>query len=356
MDGRAPLDLALVDPALFDPAVVGLAASPYPAAPAAPAVLAPPAPQQAATAPLPAAEQVSVAPPPAPQQAITSSPALPQAEAAAPPPASQQFFGPPPAAEQAVIPSADLRGVTKPLAESARLRVLPVTQALATRRSQPAPEGIAFAFFFEQSFFAPNTQRKAVGLPTYDHLTYDRPNLWSSDFTRFYGRPSQKSLLTALELILPAESTQGKFQGAFSACHWATLHVISAFPNSPDLNMIEPAWFYLKRQATKKGTPQSRKETEKAWGRAWRELPLQKIQELIERIPHHVSEVIHCKGGNEYKEGRPNYMKSREIHTLAEVLEVGEDLEDDNSDDPVQTEDSEAELGEEDIWIEEKEV
>jgi len=43
--------------------------------------------------------------------------------------------------------------------------------------------------------------------------------------------------------------------------------------NSPDLNMIEPLWFILKRQTTKKGAPQSRSEVEKAWLKAWRELP-----------------------------------------------------------------------------------
>lgn len=55
-------------------------------------------------------------------------------------------------------------------------------------------------------------------------------------------------------------------------------------PNSPDLNMIEPAWFYLKRQTTKKGAPQSRKQAENAWRNAWREMPQQKIQKWIERI------------------------------------------------------------------------
>ena len=36
-------------------------------------------------------------------------------------------------------------------------------------------------------------------------------------------------------------------------------------PNSPDLNMIEPLWFYLKKQIIRKGALQSRREAEKAW-------------------------------------------------------------------------------------------
>ena len=51
--------------------------------------------------------------------------------------------------------------------------------------------------------------------------------------------------------------------------------------NSPDLNMIEPLWFYLKRQTIKKGAPQSRREAEKAWLEAWEELPQEKIREWI---------------------------------------------------------------------------
>ena len=55
-------------------------------------------------------------------------------------------------------------------------------------------------------------------------------------------------------------------------------------PNSPDLNMIEPTWFYLKRQTTKNGAPQSRREADKAWRKAWRELPQEKIRQWVERI------------------------------------------------------------------------
>lgn len=48
--------------------------------------------------------------------------------------------------------------------------------------------------------------------------------------------------------------------------------------NSPDLNMIEPAWGYLKRETTKKGAPKTRQEAIQAWQAAWKELPQEKIQ------------------------------------------------------------------------------
>jgi fructose-bisphosphate aldolase class 1 len=43
---------------------------------------------------------------------------------------------------------------------------------------------------------------------------------------------------------------------------------------------------------------------EKAWIKAWKDLPQDKIRAWIKRIPIHIKEVIRLKGGNEYKEGR----------------------------------------------------
>ena len=68
--------------------------------------------------------------------------------------------------------------------------------------------------------------------------------------------------------------------------------------------MIEPAWPYLKRTTTKRGAPKSRVEAERIWEKSWRELPQDKIQAWIERIPKHIEEVIRLEGGNEYLEGR----------------------------------------------------
>ena len=73
--------------------------------------------------------------------------------------------------------------------------------------------------------------------------------------------------------------------------------------NSPDLNMIEPAWIYLKRRTTGKGVLSVCKTAELAWARAWRKLPQHQIQAWIKRIPRHIKEVIRLQGGNEYQEG-----------------------------------------------------
>jgi transposase len=74
--------------------------------------------------------------------------------------------------------------------------------------------------------------------------------------------------------------------------------------NSPDLNAIEPCWAWMKRITTKKGAPKSRAEAIRVWEQCWRDLPQEKIQAWIERIPVHIKEIIRLEGGNEYKEGR----------------------------------------------------
>ena len=74
--------------------------------------------------------------------------------------------------------------------------------------------------------------------------------------------------------------------------------------NSPDLNMIEQCWPYLKRATTAKGAQTSRAGAEQAWKEAWNDLEQWRIQQWIECIPKHIQEVIRLEGGNEYKEGR----------------------------------------------------
>ena len=73
--------------------------------------------------------------------------------------------------------------------------------------------------------------------------------------------------------------------------------------NLPDLNMIEPSWYYLKRVTTKKGPPKSREVAERVWKEAWNNLEQERIQGWIRRIMRYIKQIIRLKGGNEYREG-----------------------------------------------------
>jgi hypothetical protein len=74
--------------------------------------------------------------------------------------------------------------------------------------------------------------------------------------------------------------------------------------NSPDLNMIEPAWPWMKRRTTVREAPRQKKTAEDSWYRAWSDLSQEKIQTWIERIPRHIQEVLQQKEGIDYREGR----------------------------------------------------
>jgi hypothetical protein len=47
--------------------------------------------------------------------------------------------------------------------------------------------------------------------------------------------------------------------------------------NSPDFNMIEPTWFWMKVETTKKGPITSNKALKKAWVKCWEDMPQEKI-------------------------------------------------------------------------------
>lgn len=81
--------------------------------------------------------------------------------------------------------------------------------------------------------------------------------------------------------------------------------------NSPDLNVIEPCWYHLKRKTTTQGAPRYKSLMEFKWREAWLELEQKRIQAWIERIPRHIQEVIRLDGGNEYKEGRASSAEGR---------------------------------------------
>jgi transposase len=85
-------------------------------------------------------------------------------------------------------------------------------------------------------------------------------------------------------------------------------------PNSPDLNMIEPCWFWMKRQTTKHSAITSRAQLKEAWIKCWKEMPQEKIQAWIKRIMVHIEEVIRLEGGNEYQEGRLKGKPKNRVH------------------------------------------
>ena len=94
---------------------------------------------------------------------------------------------------------------------------------------------------------------------------------------------------------------------------WAVLRLL--WPgNSPDLNAIEPTWNYMKRKTTENGGPGGKAEMKKDWLECWKDMPQEKIQEWIERIPVHIQEVIALNCGNEYKEGRCRGQLKKRVH------------------------------------------
>jgi len=60
----------------------------------------------------------------------------------------------------------------------------------------------------------------------------------------------------------------------------------------------------MKRYTIKKGALKSRAEAVQTWEHCWKELPQDKIQAWIKRIPIHIQKIIELEGGNEYPEGR----------------------------------------------------
>jgi hypothetical protein len=82
--------------------------------------------------------------------------------------------------------------------------------------------------------------------------------------------------------------------------------------NSPDLNMIEPAWFFLKRVTTKERPLKTQKDAVEAWTTTWANLEQERIQAWIECIEPHIKEIIRLESGNHYHEGRQRRQEKRQ--------------------------------------------
>ena len=105
------------------------------------------------------------------------------------------------------------------------------------------------------------------------------------------------------------------------------IEVLEWAGNSPDLNMIEPAWPWMKRGAGHYEGFESKKESPQIWRNLWDSLPQERIRRWIERLPRHIQKIIDIEGGNEYKEGAKD--KQRRLDSQGKVIgEVVVDLED----------------------------
>jgi hypothetical protein len=93
--------------------------------------------------------------------------------------------------------------------------------------------------------------------------------------------------------------------------------------NSPDLNAIEPAWFWMKRRTTAQGATTNRAEMERRWYKAWEDLPQETIQAWISWIPHHIQEVIRVQGGNDFDQGGPGFKRCWKGDRLKGHLSTG---------------------------------
>lgn len=75
--------------------------------------------------------------------------------------------------------------------------------------------------------------------------------------------------------------------------------------NSPDLNIIQLCWPWIKRHTTRRGAPSEGEELKNAWIHySKNDLSMNRIRSWIERMSQHIKEVIRLKGGDEYREGK----------------------------------------------------
>jgi hypothetical protein len=114
------------------------------------------------------------------------------------------------------------------------------------------------------------------------------------DWYRYWKVILEKKLLPfakRCKLARPGTIVQEDNAPAHSHHHQATIYNLwevmrLIWPaNSPDLNAIEPCWFWMKRQTTKGGVASNEKQLKKDWLKCWLILPKDKILECIKWIP-----------------------------------------------------------------------
>jgi hypothetical protein len=146
-----------------------------------------------------------------------------------------------------------------------------------------------------------------------DNGKLERNSKGGIDWYRYHRVILEKKLIPfAKECQKDRPKTIIQDDNASAHRHWYHEHMFDIWkvekllwpPNSPDLNAIEPPWFYMKKETTKHGKATSQAQLKEDWEACWEAIEQVKIQAWIERIPRHIQEVISLEGGNEYKEGR----------------------------------------------------
>ena len=79
--------------------------------------------------------------------------------------------------------------------------------------------------------------------------------------------PFAEALLCYIPNVAVQEDKAPSHASKIQAIHYSVADILRLFwpVNSPDLNMIEPCWAYMKRETTKKGPLTSRTMAERAW-------------------------------------------------------------------------------------------
>ena len=196
--------------------------------------------------------------------------------------------------EQKATCKADIEGRNAAiyLVEKSKWETAYLTKHRITRRSKPVPE---FKHTPKTGLIEVKKGRGGINWYRYQEIIL-RPKLLPFAKKCLQLRPKTQ----VQEDNAPAHAS--KYQEAvFNA--WGIQKLL--WPgNSPDLNAIEPCWFWMKRETTKKGAITSEKELKLAWIKCWEDMPQERIQAWVERIPVHIEKIIKLKGGNEYAEGR----------------------------------------------------
>jgi transposase len=112
-----------------------------------------------------------------------------------------------------------------------------------------------------------------------------------------YVVPTMQKFFSRRGIFQEDNATPHKSKVATAVCEAHGIKKLSWPPQSPDLNPIENLWHEMKEAIRKKSpAPSNLKELKKYVKRAWRDLPFEYYQRLIDSMPDRVNAVIAANG------------------------------------------------------------